>query len=115
MSPFTSKFDAYLAGNATLTTQEMNGYDLFRGKAQCNTCHLDGRSNTDTGEDTGMATNVAPMFTDFTYNNLGLPRNLILLWYSEDTPDQFGFNREPSRAGLHRRRRRPFPRWLLRG
>src|SRR6202166_1407457 len=31
VSPFTSKFDYYLAGKATLTTQELNGYDLFRG------------------------------------------------------------------------------------
>ena len=69
VSPFTSKFDAFLAGNATSTAQEMTGYDLFRGKAQCNTCHLDGRSNTAKGTDTGMATNVAPLFTDFTYNN----------------------------------------------
>src|ERR1700746_3558056 len=68
VSPFTSKFDAFLAGNATLTAQEMTGYDLFRGKAQCNTCHLDGRSNAAKGTDSGMATSVAPLFTDFTYN-----------------------------------------------
>jgi cytochrome c peroxidase len=100
VSPFTSKFDAFLAGNATLTAQEMTGYDLFRGKAQCNTCHLDGRSNTAKGTDTGMATNVAPLFTDFTYNNLGLPRNVILPWYSEDTPDQFGFTGNPLGPGF---------------
>jgi cytochrome c peroxidase len=100
VSPFTSKFDAYLAGSATLTAQEKRGYDLFRGKAQCNTCHSDGRSNTATGADTGMATNVAPMFTDFTYNNLGLPRNVILPWYSEDTPDQFGFTGNPLGPGF---------------
>lgn len=100
VSPFTSKFDAFLAGNATLTAQEMSGYDLFRGKAQCNTCHLDGRSNTVTGADTGAATNVAPMFTDFTYNNLGLPRNVILPWYSEDTPDQFDFTGNPLGPGF---------------
>jgi cytochrome c peroxidase len=100
VSPFTSKFDAYLAGSATLTAQEKRGYDLFRGKAQCNTCHSGGRSNTATGADTGMATNVAPMFTDFTYNNLGLPRNVILPWYSEDTPDQFGFTGNPLGPGF---------------
>src|SRR6201997_4605715 len=70
VSPFTSKFDAYLAGNATLTAQEQRGYDLFRGKAQCNTCHLDGRSNMAAGVDAGAATSVAPLFTDFTYNNI---------------------------------------------
>jgi len=47
-----------------------------------------------------MATNVAPMFTDFTYNNLGLPRNVILPWYSEDTPDQFGFTGNPLGPGF---------------
>jgi cytochrome c peroxidase len=100
VSPFTSKFDAYLAGSVSLTAQEERGYDLFSGKAQCNTCHLDGRSNTAKGADTGAATNVAPMFTDFTYNNLGLPRNVILPWYSEDTPDQVGFTGNPLGPGF---------------
>ena len=102
VSPFTSKFDAYLANSAVthLTAQERRGYELFRGKAQCNTCHLDGRSNTATGSDTGLATNVAPMFTDFTYNNLGLPRNVILPWYSENTPDQWGFTGNPLGIGF---------------
>jgi cytochrome c peroxidase len=100
VSPFTSKFDAYLAGNATLTAQELRGYELFRGKAQCNTCHLDGRSNMATGADAGLATNVAPLFTDFTYNNIGLPRNVILPWYSENTPDQWGFTGNPLGIGF---------------
>ena len=102
VSPFTSKFDAFLAGTVKLTAAEMRGYDLFRGKANCNTCHLDGRSNTQaTGEvDNGMATNVAPLFTDFTYNNIGLPRNLALPWYSENKPDQFGFTANPLGIGF---------------
>jgi cytochrome c peroxidase len=102
VSPFTSKFDAHLANstNTPLSAKEKSGYDLFRGKAQCNTCHLDGRSNMATGVDTGAATNVAPMFTDFTYNNLGLPRNVILPWYSEDTPDQWGFTGNPLGPGF---------------
>ena len=100
VSPFTSKFDAYLAGNATLTAQEQRGYELFRGKAQCNTCHLDGRSNMAAGVDAGAATSVAPLFTDFTYNNLGLPRNVILPWYSENTPDQWGFTGNPLGIGF---------------
>jgi len=102
VSPFTSKFDAYLADPITnpLNEQELRGYDLFRGKAQCNTCHSDGRSNMATGNDTGAATNVAPLFTDFTYNNIGLPRNVTLPWYSEDTPDQFGFTGNPLGPGF---------------
>jgi len=44
VSAFTSKFDAFLKGTYTLTTDEMAGYKLFHGKANCNSCHLDGRS-----------------------------------------------------------------------
>src|SRR5580693_4181958 len=101
VSPFTSKFDYYLAGKTTLTTQEQNGYDLFRGKGSCNTCHLDGRSSTlKGGADTGQAASVQPLFTDTTYNNLGLPKNVILPWYSEDTPDQWGFTGNPLGFGF---------------
>ena|GEM_PF-5748210 len=85
-----------------MTAAELRGYNLFRGKANCNTCRLGGRTNTQmVGEvDTGMATNVAPLFTDFTYNNIGLPMNLALPWYSENHPDQFGFTANPLRAGF---------------
>jgi cytochrome c peroxidase len=103
VSPFTSKFDYYLANptKVTLTAQEQNGYDLFRGKGSCNTCHLDGRSSTQTGgTDTGQATSVQPLFTDTTYNNLGLPKNVRLPWYSEDTPDQWGFTSNPLGFGF---------------
>jgi cytochrome c peroxidase len=101
VSPFTSKFDYYLAGKATLTTQELNGYDLFRGKGSCNSCHLDGRSSAlNGGGDTGQAASVQPLFTDTTYNNLGLPKNVKLPWYSEDTPDQWGFTGNPLGFGF---------------
>jgi cytochrome c peroxidase len=33
-------------------------------------------------------------------DNLGLPRNVILPWYSEDTPDQFGFTGNPLSPGF---------------
>ena len=100
VSPFTSKFDGYLAGSNSLTAQELRGYELFRGKGTCNTCHLDGRSNTATGTDTGAATSVELMFTDFTYNNLGLPKNRILPWYAESFPDQWGFTGNPLGIGF---------------
>src|SRR6266481_137160 len=48
VSPFSSKFDAALAGAATLTADELAGWNLFRGKGQCNTCHLDGTENSTT-------------------------------------------------------------------
>jgi cytochrome c peroxidase len=108
ISPFTSKFDAFLASNATLTADEQAGYDLFRGKAACNTCHLDGRGSTQTpgtgsdahpstttGTDTSAAADVAPLFTCFGYANLGLPLNPRDAIYYQNTPDPFGFTPNP--------------------
>jgi cytochrome c peroxidase len=57
VSKFTSKYDYWLRGEAILTDQELWGKALFEGKAQCAACH------------------VAPLFTDFTYDNLGIPKN----------------------------------------
>lgn len=65
VSQFTSKYDYWLAGQATLTDQELRGMALFEGKAQCANCH------------------VAPLFTDFTYDNLGVPRNPSNPFYTE--------------------------------
>jgi cytochrome c peroxidase len=42
VTAFTSKFDAVQAGKAQFTPQEQAGYQLFRGKGQCNNCHRDG-------------------------------------------------------------------------
>jgi cytochrome c peroxidase len=106
VSPFTSKFDAYLAGKYKLTAKEKAGYDLFRGKGNCNSCHLDGRSTaptpeapdgTDpTAEDTGVAANVTPVFTCFGSSNLGLPKNPRDSIYYETTPDSYGFTPNPA-------------------
>ncbi len=41
VSAFSSKFDAFLAGKHTLTANEMAGYNLFRGKGNCNSCHVE--------------------------------------------------------------------------
>jgi cytochrome c peroxidase len=97
---FSSKFDAYLAGNYELTADEMAGYQLFRGKGKCNSCHLDGVSTLEAkGQaDTGRPGAVAPLFTDFTYVNLGLPFNPRLPIYYETNPDSFGFT--PNSAGF---------------
>jgi cytochrome c peroxidase len=101
ISPFTSKFDAYLDGKYKLTAQEMAGYNLFRGKANCNSCHLDGRSTapspTETSaEDTGTAADTAPLFTCFGYANLGLPKNPRDAFYYQTTPDFYGFTPNPA-------------------
>jgi cytochrome c peroxidase len=110
VSAFTSKFDAYLAGNYTLTADEKAGYDLFRGKANCNSCHLDGRSTAPTppppqgtdpnGQDTGAAAATEPLFTCFGSANLGLPLNPRDAIYYQNKPDPFGFTPNPAGFGF---------------
>jgi cytochrome c peroxidase len=105
VSPFTSKFDAFLAGKYTMTSDEAAGYNLFRGKGNCNSCHLDGRSTAPTppppegtapnSVDTGAAANTTPVFTCFGSANLGLPKNPRDSFYYESTPDSFGFTPNP--------------------
>lgn len=67
LSPFTSKYDYYLQGTVQLTAQEMHGLQLFNdtAKAKCINCHPSGKDN-DYGE---------ALFTDFSYDNIGLPHN----------------------------------------
>ncbi|MGB3917793.1 c-type cytochrome [Thiothrix litoralis] len=64
--PFDAKYDHYLAGKATLSTQEAYGLQLFNdpGKGNCATCHTSTAAN-----------DTPPLFTNFTYANLGLPTN----------------------------------------
>jgi cytochrome c peroxidase len=66
-APFTSKYDAVLAGTAQLSEQELRGLALFNSpsKGNCAACHPSTRS----------ADGTPPLFTDFTYDNLGVPRN----------------------------------------
>jgi cytochrome c peroxidase len=97
LSPFTSKFDAFLGGKYTLTPDEMAGYNLFNGKANCNSCHLDSRSTTlKAGQnDTGGAADTRPLFTCFGYANEGLPLNPRVALYYQTAPDRFGFTPNP--------------------
>src|SRR5438067_407193 len=86
----------------------MAGYALFRGKAACNTCHVDGRGSTQTpgtgfdgvpstttGTDTSHAATVNPVFTCFGSANEGLPLNPRNAFYYQTTPDFFGFTPNP--------------------
>src|SRR5262249_40265570 len=88
VTSFTSKFDAVQAGQTQFTPQEQAGYDLFRGKAQCNACHRDGGP----GED--------PLFTDFTASNIGTPANPRLPYYAEGLPDGRGYVANPAGASF---------------
>jgi len=92
VSAFSSKFDAFLAGNADLTASELRGYELFNGKAHCNQCHVNGNEVNSPGLEPA---DVAPLFTDFTSANIGVPKNLALPYYCETKPDQFGFTANP--------------------
>lgn len=67
VSPFTSKYDYYLAGKLELTPEEELGLELFEreDKGNCAACHPSQR-----GDDGSR-----PLFTDFTYDNLGVPSN----------------------------------------
>ncbi len=95
VSAFSSKFDAVLAGKAELTADERAGWQLFRGKAKCNTCHLDGTENSTAPPTKQNKASVAPLFTDFTSGNLGLPRNPADPIYFENVADPFGFTANP--------------------
>jgi cytochrome c peroxidase len=58
---YTSKFDAWRSGLATLSKEEIKGWSLFQGKGKCQACH--------------PARGPKPAFTDFTFDNLGVPKN----------------------------------------
>ncbi|MCF0069181.1 cytochrome C peroxidase [Dyadobacter sp. CY261] len=41
LQPFNSDFDRYMAGDkVAITENQINGFNLFMGKAQCGTCHF---------------------------------------------------------------------------
>ncbi|MDE1993957.1 MAG: c-type cytochrome [Rhizobiaceae bacterium] len=65
--PFSSKYDAFLRGKATLSDAEMRGLKLFDdpNKGNCASCHLD--KMTGDGQ--------MPNLTDFEFEALGAPRN----------------------------------------
>ena len=72
VNTFSSRFDAYAAGaHRVFTAQEKRGLALFNGKAQCSLCHP---STADATISTGLAKGKA-LFTDYTYDNLGIPQN----------------------------------------
>ena len=91
VSPFTSKYDAYLLGKAKLTDSEMLGLRLFTGSfngrpggrpfkksAHCVDCHA-----------TSLNLNQGPdIWTNGCYANLGVPSNPANLYY--DTVDRKG-------------------------
>lgn len=70
-APFDSKYDAFLRGQTTLSTAELRGLAWFNSpsKGNCAACHPSGI--TPNGR--------LPLFTDFSYDNLGVPKNWLAL------------------------------------
>jgi cytochrome c peroxidase len=66
-SPFSSKYDAFLRGSARLTKQEARGLAVFNNpeRGNCMQCH----------KSAATADGRPPLFTDFGYVALGVPRN----------------------------------------
>ena len=93
VSPFSSKFDFAIANPTltVLTADELAGWNLFRGKGHCNTCHVDGTESSTTPITPADLACVAPLFTDFTSTNIGTPQNYALPFLFENHPDQFGY------------------------
>jgi cytochrome c peroxidase len=68
MTPQSSKYDAYVRGQATLTEQERRGLEIFkdRRRGACSGCHRLAETSTNPAES---------MFTDYGYDAVALPRN----------------------------------------
>ncbi|MCU7816253.1 MAG: c-type cytochrome [Candidatus Thiodiazotropha sp. (ex Lucinoma kastoroae)] len=66
VNPFTSKFDAFLMGQYTMTRSEQRGFDLFQDAeiTKCANCHTVGSISQES------------LFTNFRYYNIGTPKNL---------------------------------------
>jgi cytochrome c peroxidase len=86
LNRFDSKYDHFLRGEAELSEQEIRGMGLFvaEKKGNCAACH----------PSTPSADGTPPLFTDYTYDNLGAPRNPENPFYTLSTdlnPDGFEY------------------------
>ncbi|MGZ4998976.1 MAG: cytochrome-c peroxidase [Methylomonas sp.] len=66
LNRFTSKYDFYLFGKTQLTTEERRGLTIFESgsKGNCAACHPNRPQN-----------GKPPLFTDHSYDNIGVPKN----------------------------------------
>lgn len=69
-APYSSKYDAYLRGKTQLDAKELRGLVAFNSpsKGNCAACHPSAMT----------AAGTLPLFTDFSYDVLGVPRNWAL-------------------------------------
>jgi cytochrome c peroxidase len=63
VNAFSSKYDLSFQGknNVQLSQEERRGRALFNGKGKCHLCHI--------------ISGKEPLFTDYTFDNLGVPKN----------------------------------------
>lgn len=68
MTPFSSRYDAWVQGKAQLSRQELLGLKLFKDpeRGNCINCHAFNETSTNPARS---------MFTDFGYDAIGVPRN----------------------------------------
>lgn len=73
--PFSSKFDFWVKGQAQLNEAEVRGWHVFNDpdKGNCAACH-----------DSQAKPGRPALFTDFSYDNLGIPRNTAIVANNED-------------------------------
>jgi cytochrome c peroxidase len=76
VNAFKSKYDYAFKGQTKLTKEEQRGFALFQGKGGCRACHISNGQNA--------------LFTDFTFDNLGIPKN----------PENPVYNYDPSFVDL---------------
>ena len=76
---FSSKYDEFLRGKVALTSAEQRGLALFNNpsKGNCQACHPSAKA----------VDGSFPLFTDFSYDNIGVPRNTALA--ANDDPLRF--------------------------
>jgi cytochrome c peroxidase len=80
---YTSKFDYYLDGKVNLDDREKRGLELF--KKICASCHP-----IESGPFAAR-----PLFTDFSYTNIGVPSNIGMLGDTNDLQYYFPFYYPP--------------------
>ncbi len=80
--PYDSKYDQVLAGKVALDASEQRGLALFNNpdKGNCAACHTS----------TKTANGGNPLFTDFTYDNVGVPRNAEIPATADPQYNDFG-------------------------
>lgn len=76
INPFSSKFDAFVEGHEQLDASEQRGYELFKDKGMCAECHI--------LEPDVRAGKI--LFTDHTYDNLGIPADTANPFYQLSAP-----------------------------